>query len=91
MSLHIVSASPFTSTALTTCLNVATTDDAILLMGDGLYACNTPHLANAPAKIYYMDCDRTARGIEAPKQGTGIDYQGMVALTEQYNPIQTWS
>ena len=102
--LHTVNKSPFSSTALTSCLAHATDDAAIILIEDGVYAALAPGehggtrveaLAAAAARglVYALGPDLTARGLaEAPLlAGTKVvDYAGFVELTVANSPVMAW-
>jgi tRNA 2-thiouridine synthesizing protein B len=98
--LHTVNKSPFSSTALTSCLAHATDDAAILLIEDGVYAAlasgrRVEALAAAAARglVYALGPDLTARGLaDAPLlSGTKVvDYAGFVDLTVAHSPVMAW-
>lgn len=95
MILHTLNASP-TSSALSDCLMVAATGDAIVLLGDGVYAaidgtaaCNTI-LANG-AEIYMLAADARAAGVTRVPQGIALaTMDDVVTLTERYPRQQAW-
>lgn len=90
--LHIVSRSPFSSTALYDCISHASKDCAILLIGSGVYALEHPHLINSPSsKIYAIYEDAQSRGLDTRTDIRYIDYAEMVSLTAQHHPILTWN
>lgn len=88
MTLHIISASPFTHNALQSCLVLLHEDDALLLICDGVYGLQTNTLPKE--NVYFLEGDRTARALPEPANAKGINYLEMVKLTEQHSPIQTW-
>lgn len=90
MTLHIVTTSPFKSSALSDCLDVFGEDDALLLIGDGAYAVQAKPDALTNVTSYVLSPDCEARGLAAQSLATPIDYDEMVLLTVQYNPIKTW-
>lgn len=88
------------SASLKTCLRLATAQDAILLIEDGVYTVmentiTTSLLKEAPAEltIYALTEDINMRGIAKPFNSTIklIDYAGFVELTLAHHPIHTWS
>jgi tRNA 2-thiouridine synthesizing protein B len=93
--LHTLNASPSAS-AFDDCLKVLRSDDALLLMGDGVYAaiagtsaCTA--LSASGAKIYLLRADAAAAGISKPGEGMGsIDMDGFVSLTEKYPRQLAW-
>ena len=99
--LHTVNKSPFSSTALASCLAHATSDAAIILIEDGVYGA----LATAPAPpadlaaaaargaVYALGPDLIARGLgERPLlAGTKlVDYAGFVELTAARPSVVAW-
>lgn len=98
MILHSVNKSPFQNSSLASCLRVAHADAGILLIEDGVYAaCETPdslitEQAISQYKVYALAPDLKARGLlDRVKPGiTLVDYDGFVALTEQFRTVQSW-
>lgn len=89
MTLHIVSQSPYQGSALEECLEIIAPDDEILLIGEGVYACQGPicdKLATHP--LYALEPDLLARGIKTTI--TGIDYQRFVELTVIHPHSISW-
>lgn len=83
--LHIINKADL----LNSCLRVAQSDDAILLIEDGVLAA----IQSLKLKTYALESDLIARGLLtsiAPEVQI-IDYAGFVDLTVQYHPIQSWS
>lgn len=96
MILHIVSTSPFQNDALQRCLQIATSEDAILLTEDAtLGLLNPAHFLtkNLPTfRLFALEPDLQARGITVPEslQVTAVDYDGFVTLTTQYAKTVSW-
>lgn len=98
MILHTVNKSPFQNNSLDSCLRVAHANAGILLIEDGVYgACDDQNsLFTAQAlskhKVYALTPDLKARGLlERVKPGIElVDYAGFVALTEQFETVQSW-
>jgi tRNA 2-thiouridine synthesizing protein B len=102
--LHTVNKSPFSSTALDSCLAHATDDAAILLIEDGVYAAlatggqvgtQVVELAAAAARgvVYALEPDLTARGLARAPLLAGtklVDYAGFVDLAVAHSPIMAW-
>lgn len=88
--LHIITTSPFQNPALDECLGIAGQADALLLLGEGVYATAhaDPRLAHRPVHVLLEHAE--ARGLPRVAWAHYIDYEGMVELTEQHHPIQTW-
>ncbi|SDZ83112.1 sulfurtransferase complex subunit TusB [Microbulbifer marinus] len=91
MTLHIVSKSPFSSTALSDCLDAFGDGDALLLIEDGVYALSG-RMAEQPAvkPVYCLAADAAARGLQIPASVTAVDDAGWVALCTEHNPIVSW-
>lgn len=95
MILHTLNASP-ASPAFNDCLRVITAGDAVLLMGDGVYAVmeNTSACAAllaTGAEIHVLSIDASAAGIDKlPCGSTPIEMDGFVALTERFPRQQAW-
>ena len=95
MVLHTINASP-SNAAFSQCLAVAAAEDAIILMGDGVYGLisQCPEgqaLRRCPAEIYALDKDMHAAGIKhTPEEITLIDMDGFVQLSERYVRQLAW-
>jgi sulfur relay protein TusB/DsrH len=93
--LHTLNASP-ASPAFGDCLKVLTAGDAVLLMGDGVYAVIEHTSARAAllasgAEIHVLSADASAAGIEKlPSGSTRIGMDGFVALSERFPRQQAW-
>jgi tRNA 2-thiouridine synthesizing protein B len=95
MILHTLNASP-TSAAFGDCLNVLQAGDAMILMGDGVYAAipastACTNLLDSGVELYLLTAHALAAGItESLESVTMIDMQGFVALTERFQRQQAW-
>lgn len=96
MILHIITQPPSHTSSINDCLKVASNQDAILFIEDGVYCALDPvltekirqgHIAN----VYCLAPDLNARGVRAPAYFQTIDYAGFVELTATYQCSQTWS
>ena len=97
--LHIVNKSPFEKNSLDTCLRMAQPGQALLLIGDGVYAATLgsateSRITEACAKlsVFVLQPDLDARGMTAkliPGVST-VDYGGFVDLVEKYNTSHSW-
>jgi tRNA 2-thiouridine synthesizing protein B len=93
--LHTLNASPVTS-AFSDCLRVIATGDALLLMGDGVYAAiaNTAPsalLQASGAEIYVLGPDATAAGVNnLVEEATRVEMDNFVALTERFTRQLAW-
>ena len=95
MLLHTLNATP-TSNAFTDCLRLATGDDTILLLGDGVYAAIANSAACAslrqcPAQILVLEADATAAGlVNSISDFPLINMEGFVALSESHTRQLAW-
>ena len=89
MILHTISKSPLNNSAYSSCIRIAATDDAVLLIEDGVYAL----LATLPDRAFYaLQNDVEARGLSdrVPEQVKLIGYPEFVELTTQASAVQSW-
>ncbi len=95
MILHTLNASP-SSSAFADCLRVVHAGDAVVLMGDGIYAAlaDTRAWGEIQARgveVYLLSCDAVAAGATALAGAAKlIDMDDFVALTERYPRQQAW-
>ena len=99
--LHLVTRSPFSSTALEDALRCAGQGDGILLMHDAVLAAPTAvalpqHLAArfATRRLFVLAPDLAARGMASMKLRTGVqavDDAGFVELACNHHASLTWS
>lgn len=96
-TLHVLSHSPFTDNRLSSCLRILGSQDALLLCGDAVYALQAGSaqrqtLERLPEAIalYALDEDVHARDLAHPARLTLIDYPAFVALSCQYDKVNTW-
>lgn len=95
MVLHTLNVMPGTS-AFSDCLRCAATGDAILLLGEGVYAALAvsaacAQLQQCPARVLVLDTDRQAAGMAEDKLAfPTIDMDSFVALTEYYPRQLAW-
>lgn len=87
--LHIISKSLFRSQSVASALPVIASEDAVLLLGDGVYSAGHPLLKNRQ-NLYAIDEDRLTRGLTIAPSVCYIDYATMVKLTETHTPAVTW-
>lgn len=85
-ALHIVNR----PAALASCLRATARGDALLLLGDGVYATADPRLARAPAVAAIAD-DAIARGISLPAPIAAASYADFVALAAQHDVSVAWT
>lgn len=95
MILHTLNTSPG-NCAFSDCLRIIAAGDALLLMGDGVYAAIAETDAGAAlqasgAEIYVLAADATAAGLKnLIDEATHVDMDGFVALTERFPRQQAW-
>ena len=102
--LHTVNKSPYSSTALASCLAHLTGDAAILLIEDGVYGALAsgrpepsvmPELGAVAARgaVYALGPDLMARGLAESQLIPGtriVDYEGFVDLTASHASVLAW-
>ncbi len=95
MILHTLNASP-SSAAFADCLRLISPGDALLLLGDGVYAAlpGTPArlaLDDSAVQLYVLHDDAAAAGILGRIDSAHlIDIQGFVELTERFSRQMAW-
>jgi tRNA 2-thiouridine synthesizing protein B len=96
-TLHVLSHSPFTDSRLSSCLRILGSQDALLLCGDAVYALQAGsaqrqalELMPESIALYALDEDVQARGLARPARLTLVDYPDFVALSCQYDKVNTW-
>ena len=97
--LHIVNKSPYERNALESCLRLAQSGSALLLIEDGVYAATRGNAAEASLKdamarlkVYALRPDLEARGVAARvMEGIElVDYGGFVELACGQPNCQSW-
>ncbi len=98
--LHTVNKSPFEKNTLSSCLRLAKTGAAVLLIEDGVYgALAETSVASEMTdraddiKIYALAPDIEARGLSEKPLIDGltlVDYGGFVDLVEEHSTVQSW-
>ena len=95
MILHTLNASP-SSIAFMDCVSIIAKGDALVLMGDGVYAAladtdASKALQDTDARLYVMAADALAAGVTNLAVAVSrIDMHGLVALTETFPRQQAW-
>jgi tRNA 2-thiouridine synthesizing protein B len=95
MTLHTLNASP-ASAAFADCLRLIAPGDALLLLGDGVYAalagtgpCRA--LDASGAQLYILGEDAAAAGVLAHIGSAAVvDIDGFVALSERFSRQLAW-
>lgn len=95
--LHIIYQSPSESQALENCLAVCKSEDAILLIENGVFCAlrdsvSGNQLLNCTAKIFILAPHAAERDIRLRLINNIhlIDFEGFVDLTVEYYPILRW-
>ena len=98
--LHLINKSPFERNALDSCLRVAKSGSAILLIEDGVYAAlaNATHAEKIVDRMgdfsfYVLGPDVAARGLSDTPLIEGIDvvdYEGFVDMVAEHDATQSW-
>ena len=94
MILHTINAAPG-SAAFNDCLRVAAPEDAIVLLGNAVYAVLEIHgareqLLSSGAAVYVLAEHAAAAGLGACEAIAAIDMDRFVALSEHYPRQQAW-
>ncbi len=93
MLLHTLAAAP-SSAAFGSCLRVLKEHDALLLLGDGVYACRqveaSAQLLASGAQLYVLAPDAAAAGVAVVAGVESVDMDGFVALTERFERQLAW-
>ena len=95
MTLHTLNASP-ASAVFADCLRLLAPGDALLLLGDGVYAALEGTAARSaldasPARVYVLQADAAAAGVLGRIDGAElVDIDGFVALSEHYARQLAW-
>ena len=92
--LHLIQKSPFQTSCLSECLNIAKPEDQFILMQDGVYAIQKSDFTNDFKNIFVLSDDLTARGLELNNQSASnikaINYEQFVALTLNTDKTMSW-
>lgn len=96
-TLHLVSTSPFVTTALADSLRVMQGNDSLLLIENAVWAVNGEQtwqrqllLASHQHQIYVLAEDAALRGIHVLPPFALIDYESMVRLTCEHARTASW-
>jgi tRNA 2-thiouridine synthesizing protein B len=98
--LHTVNKSPFERNTLTSCISMAQSGSAVLLIEDGVFASlkgtsvsDKVSKAMESISFYVLGPDLNARGMTEDQLIDGIkvvDYEGFVDLTAEHDNVQAW-
>lgn len=79
---------------LADCLRVLSTDDALLLLEDGVYCHNDERLKKLTGKVavYVLTEDARVRGLQLPEPACfkAVDYEGFVELCCHHDKVINW-
>lgn len=96
-TLHVISHSPFGDNRLGSCLRLLGSQDGLLLCGDAVYALQpgSEPLASLQARqlqgrLFALEEDLQARAIVADDSVRAIDYPAFVALSLDYDKVNSW-
>ncbi|MFK0089923.1 sulfurtransferase complex subunit TusB [Pseudomonas sp. NPDC090755] len=96
-TLHVISHSPFGDNRLSSCLRLLGSQDGLLLCGDAVYALQpgSEPLASLQAyqlqgRLFALEEDLQARAIVADDGVQAIDYPAFVALSLDYDKVNSW-
>ncbi len=100
MMLHTVNKSPFERNTLSSCLRLARTGSAVLLIEDGVYAAVAGTAVSerltermAELSFHVLGPDVAARGLGSAPLIEGVqvvDYEGFVDLVAEHDATQAW-
>jgi tRNA 2-thiouridine synthesizing protein B len=99
-TLHTINKSPYSNGSLSSCMNICSKCDAILLLEDGVFGAlksapeseQLQRLILSGTKVFAISADVKARGL-TDKLLTSIelvDYNGFVQLSIEHRCIQSW-
>lgn len=96
-SLHIVSTSPFVTSALGDCLRVLQGGDCIILIENAVWAVNGDQAWQRQLRalsdhhsVYLLAEDAALRGIHVLPPFSLIDYENMVAIACEHTRSLSW-
>nr|WP_319528443.1 sulfurtransferase complex subunit TusB [Pseudomonas laurentiana] len=96
-TLHVISHSPFGDDRLSSCLRLLGPADGLLLCGDAVYALqpgsaplSTLLAHNLGERLFALEEDLQARAIAAETLARNVDYPAFVALSLQYDKVNSW-
>ena len=84
--LHVVNG----PRGLDSCLAGVADGDAVLLLGDGVYAASDARLSDIDVPVVAIDEDVDARGVALGPSVDSVGYDGFVALVVAHDASVTW-
>jgi tRNA 2-thiouridine synthesizing protein B len=99
-TLHTVNKSPFQTQTLISCLGHAKAGDSVLMIEDGVYGAMSGSSMSevvagmgANVKLFVLEADLAARGIEAARIAEGVTsvgYDEFVDMAASCDRVQNW-
>ena len=77
--------------ALDSCVGHIARGDAVLLLGDGVFAAPDPRLARLDVPVAAIDEDAAGRAVALPAAVARLGYDGFVALVVEHDASVSWS
>ena len=77
--------------ALGSCIRYVAEGDAVLLLGDGVYAARDPRLPGLGAPVAAIDEDALGRAVALPAAVAPLGYGGFVALVVDHDASVSWT
>ena len=77
--------------ALASCVGHVGRGDAVLLLGDGVYAARDPRLAGLDVPVAAIDEDAAGRAVALPGAVAQLGYDGFVALVVEHDASVSWT
>ena len=94
--LHTLNAAP-SSPAYADCVRLLATGDALLLLGDAVYAAMQgtdacSQLRDTGADLYVLEADARSAGVQSRlnEQVVAVNFDTFAALTEKFSKQQAW-
>ena len=95
-TLHVISHSPFGDDSLASCLRLLGSDDGLLLCGDAVYALRSGsepfhalQAAGLGERLFALEEDLQARAL-TNTCAKPVDYPAFVALSLQFDKVNSW-
>lgn len=96
-TLHLVSSSPFMTSALNDCLRVICPNDSLILIENGVWAVNGDQNWQRQLKtlcehhfVHVLAEDAALRGIHVLPPFSLIDYETMVSIACEHHRSMSW-
>ena len=96
-TLHVIAHSPFGDNRLSSCLRLLGSADGLLLCGDAVYALQpgcaplaSLQASSLQGRLFALEEDLQARAISVGNDTQVIDYPAFVALSLNYDKVNSW-